>query len=460
VAAVLFGSALGDAYAAEMEFVTDRSELLALLPPAGQLGPGRVTDDTQMMLAVGRALATCEALTPETATGALISEFVAWLHDPENTRAPGMTCMRAARDLAGLRPGRPWQTASQPESKGCGANMRVQPAAFIQDPWARAGFAQLQAALTHGHPTALAAADLTAEALHLLLAGLDPRELIGALIRHTHTQRTTYHHDWLGNLWTRGARAHTPEAFIETGWAECEAALERVPPALHHLEDDTDPCDLTGDGWTAEDLLSTALLCFLSSPRDLEAALRRAAVTGGDSDSLACLTGALVGAHAGMDALPVDWAGHVEGSAELTRVSQMLGDWKSTQEDDMQERTPPTPPVRLFVDDERDPAFLLRLRDRGEQIDPDGPWTVVRTQWAAQAHLLAHGLPDLISFDHDYGPPEAGDGHGLAKWMVDQALDGRLDLNGLRYQVHSQNPIGRQNIEGVLDGYLRFLERG
>ena len=37
-------------------------------------------------------------------------------------------------------------------------------------------------------------------------------------------------------------------------------------------------------------------------------------------------------------------------------------------------------PWKLFVDDERDPTFLNRLQAEGETIDPDGPWTVARTQ--------------------------------------------------------------------------------
>ena len=114
---------------------------------------------------------------------------------------------------------------------------------------------------------------------------------------------------------------------------------------------------------------------------------------------------------------------------------------------------------KLFVDDERDPAFLRTLRAQGERVDADGPWTVARTQQEAQALILKFGLPSVISFDHDYGPPDAGDGHGLAKWLVEQDLSGTVDLSRLAYQVHSRNPVGAANIRGVLDGYLRFKTR-
>ena len=65
----------------------------------------------------------------------------------------------------------------------------------------------------------------------------------------------------------------------------------------------------------------------------------------------------------------------------------------------------------------------------------------------------------MISFDHDYGPDDAGNGHDLAKWLVEQDLDGLIDLTPLRYQVHSRNPIGARNIRGVLDAYLNFKHR-
>ena len=116
-------------------------------------------------------------------------------------------------------------------------------------------------------------------------------------------------------------------------------------------------------------------------------------------------------------------------------------------------------PYCLFVDDERDPAFLAFLATQGvHDLVLDGHWVIARTQAEAQQIITVRGLPELISFDHDYGPPEAGNGHDLAKWLVEQALDGRLDLRGLKYQVHSRNPVGQVNIRGVLDSYLNNLK--
>ena len=89
----------------------------------------------------------------------------------------------------------------------------------------------------------------------------------------------------------------SPTEFISRGWDECIAALERLQNALQQAEPPLDPCAATGAGWIAEEALATGLYCFLLSPADAVAAIRRASVSSGDSDSIACLAGAFAGAH-------------------------------------------------------------------------------------------------------------------------------------------------------------------
>jgi ADP-ribosylglycohydrolase len=322
---VLYGAAYGDALAAPTEFLKSLDEIRKQFPPNGPITihEGRVTDDTQMMLAVGRALLGTPELNAQASEAGLRREFVDWLHDPENTRAPGMTCLQACRNLEG---GGRWQQATVPVSKGCGANMRVQPAGFISDADARAGYAQFQAALTHGHPTGLVAAELTAEAIWLLMGGLSPAELSGALISHARAQRKNYRADWLGDVWDV-VGFFSPDSYITRGWDECLEVLTRLQQAVQTgIADDADPCDLTGEGWVAEEALATGLLCFLLTPENPVETLRRAAVTRGDSDSIACLAGAFAGAHLGIGAFPAEWRGQIEYSGELERQSEAFGE--------------------------------------------------------------------------------------------------------------------------------------
>ena len=115
------------------------------------------------------------------------------------------------------------------------------------------------------------------------------------------------------------------DSFIARGWDECLAALERVEQGLAAYRTGMDPCRLAGAGWTAEGALATGLLCFLLSPGDGVAAIRRAATTSGDSDSIAGLAGALAGAHLGVQAWPAAWRTRVEYRQRLERLSVFLG---------------------------------------------------------------------------------------------------------------------------------------
>ncbi|MDQ0990073.1 ADP-ribosylglycohydrolase family protein [Streptomyces sp. V3I7] len=322
----LLGLALGDALGYPTEFIDVRriEERHGPWRTMELAEPARVSDDTQMTLAVGRALRTAMnrgVLTPKRLERPLREEFVDWFGSPENNRAPGHTCMVACRRL---RDDRVWQDASQINSKGCGANMRVAPlglAPGLSDEQ-RAGAAQLQSVLTHGHPTALAASDLTARAVRLLAQGTAPAALVAALRTYAQDNRTHYHHTWLGDLWTR-SESSSPELFIAHGWDECLRILDRLQAALDTGSPETDPCLATGEGWIAEEALATGLLCFLLFPDDPVTALRRAACTAGDSDSIACLTGAFAGAHLGEDAWPAAWADRIEYRGDLMALGAL-----------------------------------------------------------------------------------------------------------------------------------------
>lgn len=319
----MFGLAYGDALGKPTEFMR-LDEIVHRYGPAGPLelpGQALVTDDTQMALAVAEALFDQDggsALSPEPFAEALGRRFVEWASSPENNRAPGMTCLRACGELAN---GTPWVRATIADSKGCGANMRVTPLGLVPGlPDAvRSGASQLQAAVTHGHSTALAASELTAFVTHWLLTGLDPADLVAAMRRHCKEQRSVYRWDWLGELWSRSYHP-TPEAYIARGWDDCLRIVDRLEAALVLPDRETDPCLATGEGWVAEEAMGTAVLCFLLYPDEPVRALGRAAATSGDSDSIAALTGAFAGARHGLAAFPPEWAERIEYRERLARA--------------------------------------------------------------------------------------------------------------------------------------------
>jgi ADP-ribosylglycohydrolase len=295
----LTGLALGDALGFPTEF-KDVPSILAAYGDWRSLDlpkPAIVTDDTQMTLALGRGLRTAMdrgTLGPKRLERPVREEFVEWWRSPENNRAPGNTCLRACHLLS--RDERPWQDASQIHSKGCGANMRVAPVGL--------------------------ASDLTAHAVRLLAEGAEPTGLIGLLRSYAYENRTRYHEFWLGDLWTR-SQDPSAEHFIARGWDECLEILGRLQEAVRTVSPETDPCRATGEGWIAEEAMATGLLCFLLFVDEPLTALRRAACTSGDSDSIACLAGAFAGAYLGADAWPADWADRIEYRDELLALGAL-----------------------------------------------------------------------------------------------------------------------------------------
>jgi ADP-ribosylglycohydrolase len=325
---VMFGLAYGDALGKPTEFLTYENILGEYGPDGPRVlrgDPALVTDDTQMTLAVADALLDVLAHGPLAAASfeaPLRDRYQAWAKSPENNRAPGMTCLRA---IGRLSQGEPWVKATEAGSKGCGANMRVAPIGLVPGltDADRAAAAQFQAALTHGHPTALAASELTAFAVYWLAGGMPPAELLDALRERCVKQREVYHVTWLGELWMRPA-ATDPQEFIARGWDECLAALDVVAHALDTVDPAAhfDPCLAAGAGWIAEEALATALFCFLLWPDSPVDMLGRAAATSGDSDSIASIAGAFAGAAFGFEAWPQAWAGQIEYRDQLDRIGR------------------------------------------------------------------------------------------------------------------------------------------
>jgi ADP-ribosylglycohydrolase len=319
--------AYGDALGAPTEFLSVAAIVDRYGPggPSDLTGdPALVTDDTQMTIAVADALYTASQdgpLSPERVEPLLRDRFVRWWSSPENNRAPGATCMHACEQLS---TGVPWQQATGMPSKGCGANMRVAPVGLLPGIGNSelAALAQFQAALTHGHPTGLAASELTAFTVRWLRDGMAPTDLPAALRDRCASQRTTYREDWLGDLWRHDPQRTSPTDFIALGWDECVAALDDLDAALASPDRDRDPCLVTGEGWVAEEALVTALQCFLLFPDEPVSALTRGAVTSGDSDSIACLAGAFAGAAHGFDVWPSEWADRIEYRTDLDRFGK------------------------------------------------------------------------------------------------------------------------------------------
>lgn len=99
--------------------------------------------------------------------------------------------------------------------------------------------------------------------------------------------------------------------------------------------------------------------------------------------------------------------------------------------------------------------YLDDLRNPIEEFD-----FLVRNYDEAITTIKEHGVPNFISFDHDLGVDSEDNllksGYDLAKWLVDSDLDNDYKLpDNFSFKVHSQNPVGKQNIISLLEGYLK-----
>lgn len=68
----------------------------------------------------------------------------------------------------------------------------------------------------------------------------------------------------------------------------------------------------------------------------------------------------------------------------------------------------------------------------------------------------------LFSLDHDlqdFNGEEESTGYTFIKWLVDFMVDSEISLQYLHVVVHSQNPIGKENIEKYIsNAKLHYLE--
>jgi len=302
----ILGLAVGDALGMPTEFLTVE-DIRGRWGPRGVQGfegghwpPGHFTDDTQMTLALAEGiLAAGRDASVDEIMAEVADEFVHWMRDPlGGHRAPGNTCLTGCRNLAD---GVYWREAGVADSKGCGSAMRAAPIGLVWpgDYERIREVAIAQSLATHEHPCALAGSVAAAALVSMALEGMAPAEMLERVI-----------------------------ALTEEISDEFVAQMVVVPEVL----------DLPGDrkrshaqawidlggGWVAEEAVAGALYCFLRSPGDYRATVLHAANTDGDSDSLACIAGAISGAYNGLDAIPQEWRDGIERVGYLTDVADRL----------------------------------------------------------------------------------------------------------------------------------------
>lgn len=110
----------------------------------------------------------------------------------------------------------------------------------------------------------------------------------------------------------------------------------------------------------------------------------------------------------------------------------------------------------LFLDDIRYPKQVT-------WVDlPPVQWTIVRNYKSFVAIIERHGLPCIISFDHDLAHEDENKtknfkertGYDCAKFLFEYCMQQGVELP--QYYIHSLNVVGRNNIAHLFASYHKL----
>jgi ADP-ribosylglycohydrolase len=305
VLGTVLGAAIGDAMGHPTEFLP-LAAIRAQWPPSGvtkfekfwerdgkRFAP--YTDDTQMSEIVLRTLldGRDQSLSLQATMELMGERFVEWKNNPQGGhRGPGNSCLGGCH---ALEEGKPWNEAGGLKAGGCGSVMRAYPFGLVFENLNRAElWAINHSRLTHRDPIALAACAAMARGIGNILNGETSLTVLADM--------------------TNAAERYSAETagMINNAATEAIAGVE-PEEVLTRLE-----------GWTAHEAIAAATYIVMRHPGDYRAAVLEGANTPGDSDSIASIAGALVGARVGVEGIPDDWIRDVERSEELQALAERV----------------------------------------------------------------------------------------------------------------------------------------
>lgn len=327
----LIGGAAGDALGYPVEFFSEHT-LFARCGNGGiqeyevdpVCGKALISDDTQMTLFTANGILCGETRRAMRGIGSAphcyvsrayqdwlftqqasfsersSADGISWLLEmPElyQRRAPGNTCLSALTQQKIHADGPLGSYIDHPQnhSKGCGGIMRVAPLGLrdyhvsIQD-LDREG-AEI-AAITHGHSLGYMPAAVLVHILHRIVYPENEQTLQEIVCEAR---------DTVGRLFS--GDAHLGEL---TELIDLAVRLAGNPaPDLENIH-------RIGEGWVAEETLAIAIYCALRHSDDFSAGIIAAVNHRGDSDSTGAVTGNILGALLGYDAIDEKWKRDLE----------------------------------------------------------------------------------------------------------------------------------------------------
>lgn len=300
--ASFLGFAIGDALGAPLEDVLPDSpykenpvtDYCKAYPshPVSHLNPGQYSDETQAMLAVAESMIESGGFSIDN----LVQKFVDWYQSQKLRsvwRFPSNTMMKACRKLAA---GTSWTQSGLP-SAGSIAVVRTLPLALSlwRTPALLRDAIEKSVRATHTDQRVLAGAMILATAIKVGLEGGDPS------------------FENFQNLAIERAQMYSPD--VQKRMKTLRDSL-RMDPQL--------AMEQIGCGGMAMEAVPAALFWFFRNPKRFDDMIIGAANTGGDSDAVAAMAGAVFGAFNGLLAIPERWLKRLENIAEIKQTASNL----------------------------------------------------------------------------------------------------------------------------------------
>jgi poly(ADP-ribose) glycohydrolase ARH3 len=249
---------------------------------SGDWEVGRFTDDTQLTLAVAEWLIRDASLSGRELLANFCRVYEPWRHYASGTRLILESFPQAGDRWPELA------TAMFPQgSYGNGSAMRVAPVGlmFHNDLRGLIQVARTSSSVTHSHFLALQGAALQATAVAVALKS--PFEFVHFMTMLTSTL------SWFEDLGQDTSVYKTALARI------CEGMKNKISPLKMS--------SLLGNGIKVQEAVPMAIYCYCANPHSFEKAVESAIFLGGDTDTIACMTGAISGAALGANQIPSHW---------------------------------------------------------------------------------------------------------------------------------------------------------
>ncbi|MCK5617096.1 ADP-ribosylglycohydrolase family protein [Candidatus Pacearchaeota archaeon] len=291
------------------------------------------TDDTAMAKLVLQVLVGCSFV--DNIMPCLSKVFVKDMNTQMGwamkERAPGNACLRGVKKLEkrlanGIENWKNpwwnfwkknnWWDVGEKNAGGCGSVMRVFPfgLVFAHDIKLAELLAVEHSKLTHGAPIALAACAAMAVGTAYSLKKEHPNIVVEKMIEAA----KKYDKKTAGMIRDAADAAHKCSDHL----------LERGVVCLERVRDASQLFFEKYQGWAAHEAIAAATYVYVMFPDNIKGAIYLGVHTPGDSDSIACMAGALVGARVGLKSVPSEWVSVVENSQELMSLGKLVGEKK------------------------------------------------------------------------------------------------------------------------------------